>query len=246
MVKLITFVLFIAGSFSALAVEDCGQGPNTGEKILKGVPLTEKICSSVSINKGDAKVERFPKIIYGVLSASSKMKQLFQQLEEKISSNRQNSQQCPEGCRKNSLPTVEILTKPTSTVFEPQCPKEYSRLNKLSSDVEKKFDIGSSQDGKIKKVYSLRGNLKKCQDKATEFAQETLMGSNDFGKYLESEKCKSPCSYSSSIQIKTIFAKDDSCSVELSLDIQCGPPKASREWETSATLQHVLQCEASP
>ena len=77
------------------------------------------------------------------------------------------------------------------------------------------------------------------------FAQETLMGENAIGKYIEEQKCPSQCSYSSTIKIKAKNQKKNECLADLELVILCGPPKKTRDWVTEATLTKIIRCEAA-
>lgn len=245
MVRLLVLSIIAGISLSSLAQVDCPPSKKNGTDLANELNknLPEKICSSVVSDKKNQNIETLPKIIYGVFSASSKMKDLFKLLGDKIAAGNQKDFHCPDGCNKSILPIVEIQTKPTSTSFDPQCPKEYTKVALLPEDVAK-FNVGLSERG-IKKMIKMNKSANSCQDEATKFSQETLMGSNDFGKFLEAQKCLSPCSYSSSVKIKTVQTIEGSCAVEVELNLQCGPPKKEREWETTAIFQQVFRCEAT-
>lgn len=191
--------------------------------------------------KTQTQKENVPAITYGILSASSKMKGLFSKLDSLQQAFVKDAGGCPGGCSKVNAPIVEIHSKPTASVPNPACPANYSVMSVEAGELSK---FGVSQSEKFfKRSFKGRGPLKTCQEQASTFAQETLMGDNDFGKFLEDKKCVSPCSYSSTIRMKTLPTDDGQCSVELELAVLCGPPKKDREWVTEASLTKAFKCE---
>lgn len=197
-------------------------------------------CSQVSSNKK----ESIPPVIYGVFSASGKMKSLFEKMESLQKEFLKNDGGCPGGCSKVSAPVVELTTKPTAIVADPACPDSYIPV-KLASDELQKFGVGQAEPY-FKKAFRLRAPEQKCQEEASSFAQKTLMGDNELGKFLEQKKCQSPCSYSSTIRLRATNVSAGECGVELELAILCGPPKKDREWVTQASLHKSYRCEVAP
>nr|BFD66287.1 hypothetical protein HAGR004_13090 [Bdellovibrio sp. HAGR004] len=194
--------------------------------------------------KTPAKAEKVPEITYGLLSASGKMKGLFEKLNTIQQAFLKESGGCPGGCSKVNSPVVEIKTEPTGTVADPACPAVYSVLQ-VSATEASKFGVRQT-DKFFQKAFRLVGDEKACQEKASTFAQETLMGKNEFGSFLEDHKCKSPCSYASVIRMKTEKLSKAECAVVLELSVQCGPPKKDREWKTNASLTKAFRCEVAP
>lgn len=190
------------------------------------------------------KKDSLPPISYGVFAASGKMKALFEKLESLQKSFLKEDGDCPGGCSKIGTPVVELTTRPTAVEANPACPSTYTAV-KLNSPQLQKF--GVDQAGTFfKKAFRLRADTKKCQEEASSFAQNTLMGDNELGKFLEEEKCKSPCSYSSTIRIQSKTQSNNECGVELELEVLCGPPKKNREWVTQAALIKSYRCEVTP
>ncbi len=197
-------------------------------------------CAQASSNKK----ESIPPVTYGVFSASGKMKSLFEKMESLQNEFLKSDGGCPGGCSKVSVPVVELTTRPTAVVADPACPDSYIPM-KLASNELQKFGVGQTEVY-LKKAFRLRATEQKCQEEASSFAQKTLMGDNELGKFLEQNKCKSPCSYSSTIRLKTTNVGSGECSVDLELAILCGPPKKEREWVTQASLHKSYRCEVAP
>ncbi len=228
-------------SSGAWAQENCAAASNP-LKDIKALcaDLNQKNQAHCDV-KTPAQKENVPAITYGILSASSKMKGLFAQLDSLQKAFVKESEGCPGGCSKISSPIVEIQSKPTASVPNPACPADYQVMSVQASELAK---FGVTQTDKFfKRSFKGRGPLKTCQEQASNFAQETLMGDNDFGSFLEDKKCLSPCSYSSTIRMKTLPTDDGQCSVDLELSVLCGPPKKDREWVTQASLTKAFKCE---
>lgn len=190
------------------------------------------------------KKESIPAITYGVFTASGKMKSLFEKMETLQQDFMKDNGGCPGGCAKVNSPVVELVTKPTAVVSDPACPDAYTPV-KLSTAELQKYGIGQPEVY-FRKSFRLRAEEKQCHEEASGFAQSTLMGDNELGKFLEQNKCKSPCSYSSTIRLKTKPIGSGECGVDLELAILCGPPKKDREWITQATLLKSYRCEVTP
>lgn len=241
--KIALFLLGIFGALGAGAQESCPQAKNS-VKDLKSLcdTLNESNQNHCKI-KASAQTTTLPPITYGLLSASGKMKSLFEKMAGLQKDFLDEAGGCPGGCSRVNSPVVEISTKPTAVVRDASCPAEYTAL-KLSSSEQQRYAVAQSGDY-FKKSFRLRADSKKCQEAATTFAQETLMGDNDLGTYLEDAKCKSPCSYSSVIRIKTQSAGRGECAVDLELAVRCGSPKKEREWQTQAQLMKTYSCEVA-
>lgn len=237
-------ILFLACVFcvsGASAQESCGKSKNalTDIKTLcDGLNKKNEVHCKVAVA---AKKESVAPITYGIMSASNKMKSLFEKMDSMQRDFLQESGGCPGGCSKVTAPVVEIATRPTAVESDPACPASYMPV-KLNSSELLKFGV-TQTDGYFKRSFRMRGDAKKCQEQASDFAQDTLMGDNNLGSYLEDQKCQSPCSYSSVIRMKTQSLAEGECGVDLELSVQCGPPKKDREWTTQASLTKAFRCE---
>lgn len=239
--------IFLLGLMSAgplWAQQNCSMGS-------KPVKDIKSLCDELNKKNADhcrveapVKKETLPPVSYGIFSASGKMKSLFEKMEALQKSFLKDEGGCPGGCSKVGSPVVELSTRPTAVEADPACPTSYTAL-KLSAPQLEKFGVGQSEIY-FKKSFRFRADSKKCQEEASGFAQSTLMGDNEFGKFLEQEKCKTPCSYSSTIRIKTNVQSGGECGVDLELAILCGPPKKDREWVTQASLVKSYRCEVAP
>lgn len=199
---------------------------------------SEILCKS----QKHRELEKLGPITYGVFSAKGKMESLFKQLEDLQNQKSNSSFKCPMGCSTQLAPQLEIKTYPTETQNNPACPESYKPLE-LTTEQVKSYSVLFKNKALVK-AFSTKGDLKKCQDLASQFAQETLMSKNDLGKYIETEHCKSPCSYASSIKVKTLENEAENCRVALELSIECGPPRKAMEWKTTASLEKNFSCEA--
>lgn len=226
----------------ALAQEACSKAKNPVADLKTLCDELNKTNSSYCNVKTKSARESLPPVSYGILSASGKMKSLFEKMSQMQSAFLKDSAGCPGGCSKVNSPVVEISTKPTAVIADAACPAAYSSLT-LNGGELTRFGVGQS-DGFLKKSFKLSGDPKKCHEMATKFAQDTLMGENDLGEYLEEQKCKSPCSYSSTIRLKTQNLASG-CAVDLELAVQCGPPKKDRGWVTTASLTKTFRCEVA-
>ncbi|WII73660.1 hypothetical protein QJS83_07205 [Bdellovibrio sp. 22V] len=239
---LIYLSIFMISQFS-YGQQKCGSSESSLKNIEKLCGELNKKNESHCQSNVKAQKQNLPAVSYGLLGASGKMKSLFQQLESLQKDFLADSSGCPGGCSKVSAPVVEIQTKPTGTIPDPQCPAAYSEM-KLSGAELAKFAVLQAGPT-FKKSFRLNGDAKECQEQATKFAQETLMGDNDLGEFLEEKKCQSPCSYSSVIRLKTKTDVKSGCGVELELAVLCGPPKKEREWVTHASLTKTFRCEVA-
>ncbi|WP_374030659.1 hypothetical protein [Bdellovibrio bacteriovorus] len=241
--KAALFIFFLFGALGAGAQETC---PNSKSTVKDLQSLCDELNKSNQTHckvNAPAKTESVPAITYGILSASGKMKSLFEKMEGLQKAFLTEAGGCPGGCSRINAPVVEISTQPTAVVKHASCPDQYTAL-KLSSSEQQRFAIGQSGDY-FKKSFRMRADSKKCQEAATTYAQETLMGENELGSFLEDSKCKSPCSYSSVIRLKTQSAGKGECAVDLELAVQCGSPKKDREWQTQAKLTKTFSCEVA-
>lgn len=242
-VLLFTVLIFSAGAVQAQ--ESCGASSKSTVQDLKSLcqELDKKNEAHCQV-KSPAKAEKMPEITYGLFSASSKMKGLFEKLNAAQQAFLKETGGCPGGCSKVNSPVVEIKTEPTATVADPACPASYTSLQ-ISAAEASKYGVRQTEKS-FQKGFRLVGDEKACQEKASTFAQETLMGKNEFGSFLEDHKCKSPCSYTSVIHMKAEKLGKAECAVVLELSVQCGPPKKDREWKTTASLTKAFRCEVAP
>lgn len=239
------FTVLILSATTGRAAESCGPGAKSVVQDLKSLcqELDKKNEAHCQV-KTAVKAEKMPEITYGVFSASSKMKGLFDKLNSLQQAFLKESGGCPGGCSKVNSPVVEIKTEPTGTVADPSCPAAYKVLQ-VSAAEASKYGVKQT-DKSFQKAFRLIGDEKVCQEKASTFAQETLMGKNEFGSFLEDQKCQSPCSYASVIRMKTEKLSKSECAVVLELSVHCGPPKKDREWKTNASLTKAFRCEVAP
>ncbi|WP_374000233.1 hypothetical protein [Bdellovibrio bacteriovorus] len=242
-VLLLTFLVF--GPGAAHSQESCGASSKSTVQDLKSLcqELDKKNEAHCQV-KVPAKTEKMPEITYGLLGASSKMKGLFEKLNGLQQAFLKDPGGCPGGCSKVNSPVVEIKTEPTATVADASCPASYTVLQ-VSAGEASKYGVKQLEKS-FQKAFRLVGDEKACQEKASTFAQETLMGKNEFGSFLEDRKCQSPCSYASVIRMKTEKLGKAECAVVLELSVQCGPPKKDREWKTNASLTKAFRCEVAP
>jgi hypothetical protein len=190
-----------------------------------------------------ATAEKVPAFTFGLISAQSKMAALFEELNKRQDKFMQDSTGCPEGCRKVSDPIVEVSTRPTEYEINEKCPREPVVLE-FESKEDQKFGI-EFRNGLIKKDFYQNGFISECNDSAMKFAQETLIGNNDLGRYIEKTKCPSVCSYTSTIRLQTKLATNHECQVDLDLKLLCGPPKKERKWTSEAKLLKSFRCEVA-
>lgn len=237
-------LLCLMFSFVAKAQEKCSAGKD---------PMTDlkHLCAELNkTNKDHCRIklpsdkETVPPVTYSLLSASGKMKGLFAKMEELQNAFMQEAAGCPGGCSRVPAPVVEISTRPTAVVPDTACPARFTAV-KLSEGELRQFGVAQS-DVYFKKTFRQRGKASKCQADASEFAQNTLMGENPLGTFLEEQKCKSPCSYASVIRLKSQDVGDGQCALDLELAVNCGPPKKDREWVTEASLTKSFRCEVAP
>lgn len=204
--------------------------------------LNKENAAVCSKGGGKMAVETLPAITYGIFSAKSQMTSLFKKLESRQQSYLKEKDGCPDGCAKVGTPVVEIKTIPSDFAPHASCPTEYTAL-KLSEGEQQNFAVGQTKG--ITKNFAQSGPLELCQQKGSEWAQEVLMGDNTLGKFLEKQKCPSPCSYSSVIRLESKDGKNgNQCSVDVELVVLCGPPKKDREWKTTASIEKAYRCEA--
>ncbi|MFV8258167.1 hypothetical protein ACNQKP_10180 [Bdellovibrio bacteriovorus] len=241
--KTVLFLFGVFAAFGAGAQESCPQSKSAVKDLQSLCDELNKSNQSHCKVSAPAKTESVPAITYGILSASGKMKSLFEKMEGMQKAFLAEAGGCPGGCSRINAPVVEISTQPTAVVKHTSCPDQYTAL-KLSSSEQQRFAIGQKGDY-FKKSFRMRADAKKCQEAATTYAQETLMGENELGSFLEDSKCKSPCSYSSVIRLKTQSAGKGECAVDLELVVQCGSPKKDREWQTQAKLTKTFSCEVA-
>ena len=242
-VLLFTVLIFSAGAVQAQ--ESCGASSKSTVQDLKSLcqELDKKNEAHCQV-KSPAKAEKMPEITYGLLGASGKMKGLFESLNALQQAFLKEAGGCPGGCSKVNSPVVEIKTEPTATVAHPACPGSYTVLQVTAAEASK-YGVKQIANA-FQKGFRMVGDEKACQEKASTFAQETLMGKNEFGSFLESRKCQSPCSYASVIRMKTEKLGKSECAAVLELSVQCGPPKKDREWKTNASLTKAFRCEVAP
>lgn len=234
------FILTIILFQGAGAQETCSKSKSA---IADLETLCEELNKSNSIYcniKAPSLRENLPPVSYGILSASGKMKSLFEKMSQIQAAFLQDHGGCPAGCSRVNAPVVEITTKPTAVIADAACPRTYTSLS-LGGGELSRFGVEQGR-GFFRKSFRMPGDLTICQEQATKFAQDTLMGNNDLGEYLEEQKCRSPCSYSSLIRLKT-QSVPAGCEVVLELGVQCGPPKKDRQWETTASLTKTFHCE---
>ncbi|KYG70290.1 hypothetical protein AZI85_14195 [Bdellovibrio bacteriovorus] len=222
-------LIFVLGSV-AHAQQACSSKTSSTQDLKELCDVLNKNNKSHCDVKVKAEKQALPAISYGILSASSKMKGLFSQLEGLQKEFLKQSGGCPGGCSRISAPVVEVSTKPTGVVPHESCPQQYTAIQ-LSPAEGKKFGVAASGKA-IRKAFANTAD-------ATTFAQETLMSDNSLGEYMEQKYCQSPCSYSSTIRLKSQESKQ----VDLELIVMCGPPKKERDWTTQASLTKSYRCE---
>jgi hypothetical protein len=249
---LILSILFMsqlvrAQSSESLNCSGCSTKSESGTiSQLKAVAksATQSVCKSDGDSRNSSGTqEEVGTVEFGLFSAATKMDGLMAQAADKLKKLSNESSGCVSPCFRKNDPELVILSQPTKVKNEPSCPTSFDPI-KMQKDEVKAVDTSLGSEGTyITKKISKAGDATTCQRAASDWAQEVLRGKNKIGSYLESQKCKAPCSYGSVIKLSDVEVASGQCEVLAKIQVQCGPPRADTEWRTKAIVVKNWSCE---
>jgi hypothetical protein len=162
---------------------------------------------------------------------------------------------CPDGCSRVNEPELVMDNKPKARSKPVEgCPATIvnafqkpansgGRGDKPVTQQEvRAYDKQASLSGGIISK-SFKGKGGECAKANESWAEGLLAKDSKLGEWAEEELCPGQCSFSS--LVTTVDrSSGDSCDLTVRIDLRCGPPKAAREWVSTAKVVAKWRCEA--